>query len=50
VEKRKTNHVTLEKNFLGKPPRIKSKFIFDYLIAKQNKDNTWPIKKLKIKD
>lgn len=44
---KKPTHVTLEKNFLGKPPRIKSKFISDNLIATQNMDNTWTIKKYK---
>jgi hypothetical protein len=45
---KKPTHVTLEKNFLKKPPKIKSKFISDNLIATQNKDKTWAIKKYKL--
>lgn len=41
-------HVTLEKNFLKKPPKITSKFISDNLIATQNKDKTWSIKPYKL--
>lgn len=41
-------HVTLSRDFLKKPPLIKTKFIAENLIATMNKDKTWSIKKYKL--
>ncbi|WP_299113938.1 WG repeat-containing protein [uncultured Winogradskyella sp.] len=42
----KPTHITLSKDYMRKPPKIKTKFISEKLVATQNKDNSWSIKKV----
>lgn len=42
----KPSHITLSKNYVKSPPEIKSKFIYETLIAIKNDDGTWAIKSL----
>jgi len=39
-------HITLHKDYLVKPPMIKSKFVSDHIIAVLGKDDKWSLKKI----
>ncbi len=42
----KPQHITLSKDYVGKPPQIRVKFISENLIAIKTENNTWIIKKI----
>ncbi|WP_296381540.1 WG repeat-containing protein [Winogradskyella sp.] len=42
----KPTHITLSKDYAKSPPKIKTKFISEELIATKNKNNKWSIKKI----
>jgi hypothetical protein len=43
---KKPTHITLSKNFLPRPPEIRSKFLNKQIIAIKDKNNTYSIKKI----